>query len=187
MSSPFPGLTLTLHPPVPDPRLANGLSPHPPLRSARERRKGRQPRARPQAARRCSTSARARACRVGSGHARYAVPVLRLGHAHHRGVQGRRAPAPQADRKATRHQDRYVMIAASLTHRCSANRSRRSRPGRGRTRPSLHPAKPAKLKSASSSRSRASRAASPAPRRLTITPRATSAAATSAGTVPKSP
>ena len=157
------------------------------LRSAGERREGRQPRSRPQAARRRSTGARARACRVGSGHARYAVPVLWLGHAHHRGVQGRRAPAPQADRKATRHQDRYVMTAASSAYRCSAIRSSRSRSGRAHARPSLYLTKPAKLKSASSSRCRASRAASPAPRRFTITPPATSPPATSAGTAPQSP
>ena len=41
-----------VHPPLPDPRAAQGLPPHPPLRPARQRRKRRQPRARPQAARR---------------------------------------------------------------------------------------------------------------------------------------
>ena len=97
MSSPFPGLTLTLHPPVADPRAAEGLPPHPPLRPAGERREGRQPRARPQAARRRSAGARARR-RFRSGHARQAVPVLRLGHAHHRGVQGRRARATRRPR-----------------------------------------------------------------------------------------
>jgi hypothetical protein len=36
-----------VHPPVPDPRAAEGLPPHPPLRPAGQRREGRQPRARP--------------------------------------------------------------------------------------------------------------------------------------------
>jgi Putative transposase len=100
-----------VHPPVPDPRLAHGLSSHPPLRSAGERREGRQPRARPQAARPRSASARARACRVRSDYAHYAVPVLRLGHAHHRGVQGREGGAS---------------IHSPKSRRCS----RRSRPAR---------------------------------------------------------
>jgi hypothetical protein len=93
--------------------LPTGFSPHPPLRSASGWREGRQPRARPQAARRCSTSARAQVCRVRCGYARYAVPVLRLAHAHHRGVQGRSTPAPPADRDASRHQDRYVVSPRS--------------------------------------------------------------------------
>jgi hypothetical protein len=66
-------------------------------------------------------------------------------------------------------------------------RSRRLKAGHDKARPSLYPAKPAKLESASSFRCRASRAASPAPRRLMITPLATPAAPTSAGTAPKSP
>jgi hypothetical protein len=48
-----------VHPPVPDPRAAQRLPPYPPLRSTGERHQGRQPRARPQAARRCSAGARA--------------------------------------------------------------------------------------------------------------------------------
>ena len=176
-----------VHPPLPDPRPAQRLSPHPPLRSAGERCEDRQPRAGPQAARRRSASARARACRVRPGHARYAVPVLWLSHAHHRGVRGRRTPAPQADHDAGHHQDRYIMRPISLTHRCCANRSSRSRSGRAHARPSLYSATPHRLKSPSSSRCRASRAASPAPRRLTITPLITSAVPTSAGIAPKSP
>jgi hypothetical protein len=183
MSSPFPKLTLTLYPPVPDPRAAHGLSSHPPLRSAGERREGRQPRARPRAARRRSASARA--CRAGSGHARYAVPVLRIGHAHHRGVQGRSKPAPQADRDASRHQDRHVVNSRSTLRRRIIERPRRFRAGHGQARPSLYPAEPATFKSASSSRCRASQATSPTPRRLTIAPPATSAAPTSAA--PKFP
>jgi len=79
------------------------------------------------------------------------------------------------------------MSLRSIARRRIIERSRRFRAGHGQARPSLYSAKPAKLKSASSLRCRAFRAASPAPRRLTITPPARSAAVTSAGTAPKSP
>ena len=49
-----------VHPPVPDPRAAQWLPPHPPLRPAGERREGQQPRARPQAARPRAAGARTR-------------------------------------------------------------------------------------------------------------------------------
>ena len=98
--------------------------------------------------------------------------MLRLGHANHRGVQGRSTP-PQADRDASRHQDRYVVSSRSILRRRIIERSRRFRAGHGQARLSLYPAKPAKFKSASSSRCQASQATSPTPRRLTITPPAT--------------
>jgi hypothetical protein len=78
-----------VHPPLPDPRAAQGLPSHPPLRSAGKRREGRQHRARPQATRRHRAGARTQGARIRSGHARKAVPMLRLGHAHHRGVRCR--------------------------------------------------------------------------------------------------
>ena len=59
-----------VHPPVPDPRAAQGLPPHPPLRSAGERREGRQPRARPQAARRRSPAPEPEHAAVRPGHPR---------------------------------------------------------------------------------------------------------------------
>jgi hypothetical protein len=60
---------------------------------------------------------RARARRVRSGYTRYAVPVLWLGHAHHRGVQGRRTPAPQADCKVARHAIVSIVSADALNSR----------------------------------------------------------------------
>jgi hypothetical protein len=93
----------------------------------------------------------------------------------------------QADRDASRHQDRYVVNSRSILRRRIIEQSRRFRTGHGQARPSLYPAEPTTFKSASSSRCRASQATSPTPRRLTITPPATSAAPTSASTAPKSP
>ena len=122
MSSPFPGLTLTLHPPVPDPRLAHGLSPYPPLRSAGERREGRQPRARPQAARRRFTSARAHPRPIRPRPPRRAPAAARPCASSRRSrlVSSRATGRPQTHR----HQDRHVMSPRSFTRRRSADRSR---------------------------------------------------------------
>jgi hypothetical protein len=172
-----------VHSPVPDPRAAQGLPPHPPLRSAGERREGRQPRARPQAARRRPAGARATGHRFRSGHAPRVVPVLRRGHAHHRGVQGRRVSATQADRDA-RHQDRHLMSPGSLVRRCCADLSRWSRTGRGSARPSRDPETPRSVRHL---RCRATRPSSIAPRNSAIAPYTTSSTPASPPAASKSP
>ena len=105
--------------------------------------------------------------RFRSGHAPQLVPVLRLGHAHHRGVQGRPISATQADRDARRHQDRHLMSLPNLFRRCCTDLYRWPRAGRDSARPSLCPAKP---RYASRSCFRATQASLPSPRSSTIAP-----------------
>jgi hypothetical protein len=77
-SSPFPGLTLTLHPTLPDPRAAEGLPPHPALRTAGQWQPRRQHRAGARTARRAAPLRTARCLRGPSGrrppHAATTVP-----------------------------------------------------------------------------------------------------------------
>ena len=113
MSSPFPGLTLTLHPPVPDPRAAEGFPPHPPLwalclrQSRREHRAGtRTPPCRP-AGRRVARAAGYRARRAT--RAAVPMPALRRSHDRHRGVR----PRLRAELAPDPNKDRHVMSQTS--------------------------------------------------------------------------
>src|SRR5262249_30054417 len=82
-------------------------------------------------------AAEARGCR-GSDHARSALPVLRLDHAHHRNIRGWPGSTTPADRNAGRYQDRHVMTALHIRLRCHADPSRQSMPGRAEVRPKWH-------------------------------------------------
>src|ERR1700761_1946978 len=53
----------------------------------------------------------------------------------------------QADRDASRHQDRYVVNSRSILRRRIIEQSRRFRTGHGQARPSLYPAEPTTFKS----------------------------------------
>ena len=97
-----------VHPPLPDPRAAEGLPSHPPLRAVRQRRPRRQHRAGARAARRCRPPKRARAVQAStdepSRRAAASMPVLRRPHDHHRDLRARLpaqhqpTPAPAAIR-----------------------------------------------------------------------------------------
>ena len=78
-----------VHPPLPDPRAAQGLPPHPPLRAARRHCQSRDGRQGSRVALRARNRAGGRRGRCDG--ARPAVPLLRRAHAHHRDL---RSPAP---------------------------------------------------------------------------------------------
>ena len=96
-----------IHPPLPAPRSAEGLPPHPSLRLPRQRRPQRQCRACPGVAR-CACTGRGRGRRVATRPAS-AMPLLRRPYGHHRDL-----PACGSGTRATivtsRHRDHGVMI-----------------------------------------------------------------------------
>ena len=111
-SSSFPGLTLTLHPPLSPPRAAERLPPHPPSRPARRRDAGGKHRARPTVARRGGARAPALARGRQSGRRRLpcaTLPVLRRPNDRRRDV---RRAARLAVPVAEPDQDRQLMTAA---------------------------------------------------------------------------
>ena len=80
-----------VHPPLPDPRAALGLPPHPLLRPARQRQPCRQHRASPRTARGANTPDRGHQGRQHRGHrtanTRASLPLLRRPHDHHRDLR----------------------------------------------------------------------------------------------------
>jgi len=113
-SSSFPGLTLTLHPPLSPARSAERLPSHPPLRPVRRNGPSRQHRARSAIAR-CRGGRPPTSARRGreSGRRRFAyaaLPVLRRPDDRRRDI---RRPAPLAFPVAEPDQDRQLMTVAS--------------------------------------------------------------------------
>jgi hypothetical protein len=124
-SSPSPGLTLTLHPTLPDPCSAQGPASHPSLRAVRQRQTPRRQ------YRSCSPTARRAAKRSAAESRRRirstsrsanAVPTLRWPLDHHRDLRARLS----AQARSGNNQDRYLMTPSPLPHDWPhTNRSRR--------------------------------------------------------------
>ena len=129
-----------VHPPLPDPRAAQGLPPHPPLRPARQTILRRQHRARPRAARRANAATPQSRC--GCRRSQRAanplafLPVLRRSYDHDRDIRARLDAASSANRPDRRLQDRHVMTTIAGLRRRTDNLARRwLRTGRDHARP----------------------------------------------------
>ena len=120
-----------VHPPLPAPRPAQGLPPHPPLRALRERRAQGEHRPRQGAARRTRAANGARrddqSHRHGANRPSSAMPVLRRAYDRRRDLRARRRPARPASVR-TPDQDRGRMTPNTASpHRKPAGRRHRRR------------------------------------------------------------
>ena len=109
-SSPFPGLILTLHPPLPDARAAQGPASHPALRPVRQR----QPRRPYREGARVARGARADRARDGGGpragsalRVAAPMPLLRRPYARHRDLRAWLRTKAPPDAQAAVDQDRH--------------------------------------------------------------------------------
>ena len=120
MFIPFPGLTLTLHPALPDPRAAERFPSHPTLWAARQRRPRRQHRTRSRAARDAAEAARGRRARTTRRAIRAAasMPVLRRPHDHRRDLRARMPAETPAHTGSRGDQGRHLMtLSPPIDHR----------------------------------------------------------------------
>jgi hypothetical protein len=114
-----------VHPPLPDPRAARRLPPHPPLWPVRQHFPRQQRRASTRAARRAEAPEQGGRCRLyrdrRTPHALASVPLLRRPHDHHRDLQPRQLAriSPAVD---ARHQDRHIMTTTPEPQRPKAAR-----------------------------------------------------------------
>ena len=130
-SSPFPGLTLTLHPALPAARAAQGLPPHPPLRALCQRQPRREYRDGPRTARchpACRRPAKAARCRAGCATCTaLPMPALWRSHDCDRGVRVRLRAEVAADAEQDRHVMSQTFLRALRLSRSDALAPRRRR------------------------------------------------------------
>src|SRR5262249_41384120 len=143
------------HPPLPHPRPAKGLPPHPPLRPVRRQQACRNDQDRAEALEprpacdrgecsRCfdKSSADQRGRSVTA--ARPPLPLLRRPHVRHRNFRARPPAASSAHRTSRRNQDRHLMIASTIS-RIIARVSCWSSTGNATARPNRSTALPMSL------------------------------------------